>query len=124
VHDINSYRNDSSASVTTFGLAINAGIFINDRDVFCELAGGPALRHVIDRSVLVNAVFGDTAPMPTQFYPPATFDAGAVPDNRARYRRSRWLPRTALQSAECRNSSHNRSSGGCVRKRCTMMAMC
>jgi len=80
VQDIQSLRNDPNVTVTTFGLAINTGMFINPDGVFSTPELRKALREAVDRKSMVEPVFGDTATLATEFYPRATFPEGRAPD--------------------------------------------
>jgi peptide/nickel transport system substrate-binding protein len=82
IQDVQSFEKDSNFVVKKFGIHFAEALYLNPTQgrIFADPAVRHAVRRAINRDLLIKPVYGDTATLSSQFYPPGTFPNGAVPD--------------------------------------------
>jgi peptide/nickel transport system substrate-binding protein len=82
IQDVQSFEKNSKFAVEKFGIHFAESLYLNPTPgrIFADPAVRRALRRAIRRESLIKPVYGDTASLSTQFYPPGSFPDGAVPD--------------------------------------------
>ena len=82
IQDVQSFEKDSHFQVAKFPVRYTESLYLNPTKgrIFADPAVRHAFRRAINRALLIKPVYGDTASLATQFYPPGCFPDGPAPD--------------------------------------------
>jgi peptide/nickel transport system substrate-binding protein len=83
IQDVQSFQKDAKFTVTKFATVNDCGLYFNNTKgrLFADPAVRKAARHAINRDLIVNAAYKDTAKVARQFFPEGDFPDGAAPDD-------------------------------------------